>query len=121
MALSIPKIPYSGCADRRQSGYGSAAPTGSCSSGSTAGVLVSLVVAFAILSSLPLWVEGVGLYRYPGVEIVIWMVFALGLNLLLGYTGPPTFVHTEMIRHVMDNPAFRGELSGRPERPRRKS
>jgi len=45
------------------------------------------------LLSLPYWVEGVGLYQYLGVEIVIWMVFALGFNLLLGYTGLPSFGH----------------------------
>ncbi len=108
--------PIQCCADRRRSGYGFAAPTGSCSSGSIAGVLVGLVAAVAILLSLPLWGEGVGPYQYPGAEIVIRMVFALGFNLPLGYTGLPTFVYTAMIRHVMDNPAFRGELYGRPER-----
>ncbi len=52
-----------------------------------------MLVAFAILVSLPFWVEGVGLYQYLGVEIVIWMIFALGFNLLLGYTGLPSFGH----------------------------
>jgi branched-chain amino acid transport system permease protein len=52
-----------------------------------------MLVTFALLVSLPFWVEGVGLYQYLGVEIVIWMVFALGFNLLLGYTGLPSFGH----------------------------
>ncbi len=52
-----------------------------------------MLVTFAILLSLPLWVGGVGLYQYLGVEIVIWMIFALGFNLLLGYTGLPSFGH----------------------------
>ncbi len=52
-----------------------------------------MLVAFAILVSLPFWVEGVGLYQYLAVEIVIWMIFALGFNLLLGYTGLPSFGH----------------------------
>ncbi len=56
-------------------------------------VTPQMLVAFAILLSLPLWVEGVGLYQYLGVEIVIWMIFALGFNLLLGYTGLPSFGH----------------------------
>ena len=52
-----------------------------------------MLITFALLVSLPLWIESVGLYQYLGVEIVIWMVFALGFNLLLGYTGLPSFGH----------------------------
>jgi branched-chain amino acid transport system permease protein len=52
-----------------------------------------MLLTFAILVSLPLWIDSVGLYQYLGVEIVIWMVFALGFNLLLGYTGLPSFGH----------------------------
>ncbi len=52
-----------------------------------------MLITFALLVSLPLWIESVGLYQYLGVEIVIWMVFALGFNLLLGYTGLPAFGH----------------------------
>jgi branched-chain amino acid transport system permease protein len=48
---------------------------------------------FLLLFSLPLWVESVGLYQYLGIEIVIWMIYALGFNLLLGYTGLPSFGH----------------------------
>jgi branched-chain amino acid transport system permease protein len=51
------------------------------------------LITFAVLVSLPFWIESVGLYQYLGVEIVIWMVFALGYNLLLGYTGLPSFGH----------------------------
>jgi branched-chain amino acid transport system permease protein len=52
-----------------------------------------MLITFALLVSLPLWIDSVGLYQYLGVEIVIWMVFALGFNLLLGYTGLPSFGH----------------------------
>ena len=52
-----------------------------------------MLITFALLVSLPLWIDSVGLYQYLGVEIVIWMVFALGYNLLLGYTGLPSFGH----------------------------
>ena len=52
-----------------------------------------MVVSFALLFSLPVWVERVGLYQYLGVEILIWMIYALGYNLLLGYTGLPSFGH----------------------------
>jgi branched-chain amino acid transport system permease protein len=52
-----------------------------------------MVVFFVILLTMPLWSKSVGLYQYLGVEIVIWMIFALGFNLLLGYTGLPSFGH----------------------------
>ena len=52
-----------------------------------------MLITFAILVSLPFWINSVGLYQYLGVEIVIWMVYALGFNLLLGYTGLPSFGH----------------------------
>jgi branched-chain amino acid transport system permease protein len=52
-----------------------------------------MVGVFALLSSIPFWVEPVGLYQYLGIEIIIWMIYALGFNLLLGYTGLPSFGH----------------------------
>lgn len=52
-----------------------------------------MAVAFALLASAPLWLETVGLYPYIAVEIVIWMVFALAHNLLLGHGGMPSFGH----------------------------
>ncbi|WP_212758226.1 branched-chain amino acid ABC transporter permease [Usitatibacter palustris] len=51
------------------------------------------LVAFAILASAPLWVNKVGLYPYLAVEIMVWMIFALGYNLLLGQAGLPSFGH----------------------------
>jgi branched-chain amino acid transport system permease protein len=45
------------------------------------------------LGSLPFWIETVGLYQYLGVEVVIWMIYALGFNLLLGLSGLPSFGH----------------------------
>src|SRR6187551_476936 len=50
-----------------------------------------MLVTLALLASFPLWAEHVGLYQYLGVEVAIWMVYALGYNLLLGYTGLPAF------------------------------
>jgi branched-chain amino acid transport system permease protein len=35
----------------------------------------------------------VGLYSYIGVEILIWMLFAMAYNLALGFTGLPSFCH----------------------------
>ena len=52
-----------------------------------------MVVLLAFLATLPLWIEPVGLYQYLGVEIAIWMIYGLGFNLLLGYSGLPSFGH----------------------------
>src|SRR5215216_2393785 len=52
-----------------------------------------MVALFAILASTPLWLAHVGLYQYLALEIVIWMIYALGYNLLLGYAGLPSFGH----------------------------
>ncbi len=52
-----------------------------------------MLCTFAVLLTLPLWIERVGLYHYLGVEIVIWMIYALGFNLLLGYAGLASFGH----------------------------
>jgi len=52
-----------------------------------------MLITFAILVTVPLWIHEVGLYQYLGVEILIWMIYALGFNLLLGYTGLPSFGH----------------------------
>ena len=45
------------------------------------------------LATAPLWLTRVGLYQYLALEIMIWMLFALGYNLLLGYGGLPSFGH----------------------------
>jgi branched-chain amino acid transport system permease protein len=50
-------------------------------------------VVFPLVLSAPLWLQSIGLYQYIGVEILIWMIYALGYNLLLGYTGLPSFGH----------------------------
>ena len=52
-----------------------------------------MLVLFGLLLTFPAWAEPAGLYHYLGVEIVIWMIYALGYNLLLGYTGLPSFGH----------------------------
>lgn len=56
-------------------------------------VTPQIVAALVLFGTMPLWIEAVGLYQYLGVEVLIWMVFALGYNLLLGYTGLPSFGH----------------------------
>ncbi|HSV51831.1 MAG TPA: branched-chain amino acid ABC transporter permease [Burkholderiaceae bacterium] len=52
-----------------------------------------MVLTLALLLSTPLWLARVGLYQYLALEIMIWMLFALGYNLLLGTTGLPSFGH----------------------------
>ena len=52
-----------------------------------------LVITFFVMLSTPLWLARVGLYQYLALEIMIWMLFALGYNLLLGTTGLPSFGH----------------------------
>ena len=52
-----------------------------------------LLVTVALMLSTPLWLARVGLYQYLALEIMIWMLFALGYNLLLGTSGLPSFGH----------------------------
>jgi branched-chain amino acid transport system permease protein len=52
-----------------------------------------MVITVAVLLSTPLWLTRVGLYQYLALEIMIWMLFALGYNLLLGTSGLPSFGH----------------------------
>jgi len=52
-----------------------------------------MLALLAVFATLPWWIEAVGLYPYLGVEIMIWIVFALGFNLLLGTSGLPSFGH----------------------------
>ncbi len=51
------------------------------------------VFLLVVLATLPLWIEQVGLYQYLGIEIAVWMIYGLGFNLLLGYSGLPSFGH----------------------------
>jgi branched-chain amino acid transport system permease protein len=52
-----------------------------------------MLVTLLLLASTPLWLKQVGLYQYLALEIMIWMLFAMGHNLLLGYAGLPSFGH----------------------------
>jgi len=55
--------------------------------------LLPLLATCAVFGTLPLWIKAVGLYPYLGVEVMIWVIYALGFNLLLGYAGLPSFGH----------------------------
>ncbi len=52
-----------------------------------------LLLFVGLANGTPLWLTRVGLYQYLALEIVIWMMYALGYNLLLGYGGLPSFGH----------------------------
>jgi branched-chain amino acid transport system permease protein len=52
-----------------------------------------MLLALAVLLSSPLWITQIGLYQYLALEIMIWILFAMGYNLLLGFTGLPSFGH----------------------------
>jgi branched-chain amino acid transport system permease protein len=59
--------------------------------GGPAWVTRPMLITLALLVSFPLWADAVGLYPYLGIEVVVWMIYAMGYNLLLGYTGLPSF------------------------------
>ena len=52
-----------------------------------------MLVLLLLLATTPLWLASLGLYQYLALEVMIWMLFALGYNLMLGTTGLPSFGH----------------------------
>jgi len=46
-----------------------------------------------VLLTAPYWLGPVGLYDYIGIEIAIWIIYAMGFNILFGYTGLHSFGH----------------------------
>lgn len=56
-------------------------------------VTPAMVGVGLVLATVPLWITTVGLYPYLGVEILIWSLYALAFNLLLGTAGLPSFGH----------------------------
>jgi branched-chain amino acid transport system permease protein len=52
-----------------------------------------LVATTIILATTPLWLSRIGLYQYLALEIAIFMIYAMGYNLLLGNSGLPSFGH----------------------------
>ena len=52
-----------------------------------------MLALFAFFGTLPVWIGAIGLYPYLGVEVMVWVIFGLGFNLLLGYAGLPSFGH----------------------------
>jgi branched-chain amino acid transport system permease protein len=56
-------------------------------------VTPQMIVLFAFLATVPLWIESVGLFQYIGVEILIWIIYGLAFNLLMGTAGLVSFGH----------------------------
>jgi branched-chain amino acid transport system permease protein len=52
-----------------------------------------MLVFWLVLATVPLWIARVGLYPYLGIEILIWSLYALAFNLVLGTAGLPSFGH----------------------------
>src|SRR5688572_4304079 len=55
--------------------------------------MLQLLTTCAVFGTLPFWIKAVGLYPYLGVEVMVWVIFALGFNLVLGTAGLPSFGH----------------------------
>ncbi len=53
----------------------------------------NIAIMAVFLFTAPFWLTAVGLYDYIGLEIVIWLIYAMGFNLLFGYTGLHSFGH----------------------------
>ncbi len=53
----------------------------------------AMLVLWLVLATVPLWIARVGLYPYLGIEILIWSLYALAFNLVLGTAGLPSFGH----------------------------
>jgi len=60
---------------------------------SGAWITPQIVVFTVMLLTAPFWLSAVGLYQYLGIEVAIWMIYALGFNLLFGYAGLHSFGH----------------------------
>ena len=56
-------------------------------------VTPTMLALWLVLATVPLWIGRVGLYPYLGLEILIWSIYALAFNLLLGTAGLPSFGH----------------------------
>jgi branched-chain amino acid transport system permease protein len=54
---------------------------------------VAMISVWLGLATVPFWIEKVGLYQYLGVEILIFAIYALAYNIVLGHAGLPSFGH----------------------------
>ena len=65
----------------------------SFAAGRAPGFALGYGVVLALFATSPLWLGAVGLYQYLALEVLIWSLYAMGYNLLLGYGGLPSFGH----------------------------
>jgi branched-chain amino acid transport system permease protein len=56
-------------------------------------ITLPMIILATLLLATPWLLPAIGLYQYLGIEIAIWIIFALGFNLLFGYTGLHSFGH----------------------------
>ena len=56
-------------------------------------VTPTMLLLWLVLATVPLWITRIGLYPYLGIEILIWSLYALAFNLVLGTAGLPSFGH----------------------------
>ena len=56
-------------------------------------VTPAMLGLWLFLATVPFWIGRAGLYPYLGVEILIWSIYALAFNLLLGTAGLVSFGH----------------------------
>ena len=57
------------------------------------GDLVKIAVFAAIVLTMPWWLVAIGGYEALATKIVIWALFAVGFDILLGFTGYLSFGH----------------------------
>lgn len=56
-------------------------------------ITLAMLGVWLVFATVPLWIETVGLYQYLGVEILIFAIYALAYNIVLGHAGLPSFGH----------------------------
>src|SRR5258708_10628378 len=56
-------------------------------------VTPAMLVLWVVVATVPLWIARVGLYPYLGIEILIWSLYALAYNIVLGTGGLRSFGH----------------------------
>ena len=59
----------------------------------------TMLVVWLLLATHPALDSKIGLYPYLGIEILIWSIYALSFNLVLGTAGLPSFGHGVLFRH----------------------
>jgi branched-chain amino acid transport system permease protein len=56
-------------------------------------ITLAMLASWLLFATVPFWIERVGLYQYLGIEVLIFAIYALAFNLVLGHAGLPSFGH----------------------------